>query len=472
MLQATSHDLVQSYHRGQRNLAHEHGQEPLVVDGRLPADLRGTLYYNGPALFSLYDRPYRHWFDGDGAMTAIRFDQGHASGAVRLVQSRGLAAERAAGRPLFSTGATLAPTWRQRLGMRFKNVANTKPMWWNDRLFALYEAGLPTELDPETLATLDETDLDGAIRTNFCAHFHAVPARGKQYNFSLQRGRRNVLHVVEMGLAGGGVRPLVSVPLPVGSASMLHDFIATENHLVFFVSPVGIRIGPALLGLKAPFELLRWRPELGTTVLVIPLDDPTRYRQFETEAFFQYHFLNAHEEGDAIHVDFVHVSDFGAAVGQHTVDQRQASYPTKGRLTRATVRPGSDQLTLRTLWDQPCEFPQVAPGVVTRAQRFAYVLASREGEPQTLLAKHDFHTGQTECVQVGPHQFPSEAVFVPRAAAAVEDDGYLITQVYDASVDRSAAVVYDARDLGKGPLARAWFSHHIPRPLHGTWRGV
>lgn len=467
-MQTASATVVQAYHQGQRDLANEHGFEPLAVDGQLPPDLRGTLYYNGPALFSLFGRPYRHWFDGDGAMTALRFGDGNASGAVRLVEGPDLKAERAAGRPLYSTGATLAPKWRQRLGMRFKNLANTKPLWWNDKLFALYEAGLPTELDPETLGTLGESDLGGIVRKNFCAHFHAVPSRRTAYNFSIKRGRRNELYLYEM--AAGSVRPLVSIPLPIGTGSLLHDFMVTENHLLFFVSPVGMNVGPALLGLKPPFDVLRWRPELGTTVLVVPIDAPDRYRRFETEPFFQYHFLNAFEQGDEIVVDFVHVSDFGAAVGQHTVDERQSSYPTKGRLMRATVRPGRDDVSLQPLWDQPCEFPQAAPSALARPYRFGYVLAALEGEPQTMLAKHDHHTGQTEAVAVGASRFPSEAVFIPRDHALQEDDGYLVTQVYDAVEDRSGAFVYDARDLGCGPLARAWFSHHIPRPLHGTWR--
>ncbi len=72
-------------------------------------------------------------------------------GAVRLVESRQLVEERKAGRALYTSGATLAPQWHRRLGMRFKNAGNTKPLVWNERLFALYEGGLPTEIDPVTL---------------------------------------------------------------------------------------------------------------------------------------------------------------------------------------------------------------------------------------------------------------------------------------------------------------------------------
>ena len=46
------------------DLPREHGFEPLEVEGRLPADLAGTLYRVGPGLFSSFGRRYGHLFDG------------------------------------------------------------------------------------------------------------------------------------------------------------------------------------------------------------------------------------------------------------------------------------------------------------------------------------------------------------------------------------------------------------------------
>src|SRR6266540_3516820 len=54
-----------------RDLPREHGFEPLRVEGQLPADLTGTLYRTGPSLFSSFGERYRHWFDGDGAVSAV-----------------------------------------------------------------------------------------------------------------------------------------------------------------------------------------------------------------------------------------------------------------------------------------------------------------------------------------------------------------------------------------------------------------
>ena len=70
-----------AWHRAFRDLPRQHGFERLAVEGRLPEGLRGTLYRNGPSLFSSFGRRYAHWFDGDGAVSAVRFDAGGASGS-------------------------------------------------------------------------------------------------------------------------------------------------------------------------------------------------------------------------------------------------------------------------------------------------------------------------------------------------------------------------------------------------------
>ena len=79
-----------------RGLDHEHGFQPLRVEGRLPADLRGTLYRNGPARFDIGTRP--HWFDGTGAVSAVRLDGASAIGAVRITHTPSVDADQRATR--------------------------------------------------------------------------------------------------------------------------------------------------------------------------------------------------------------------------------------------------------------------------------------------------------------------------------------------------------------------------------------
>ena len=115
---------------------------------------------------------------------------------------------------------------------------------------------------------------------------------------------------------------------------------------------------------------------------------------------------------------------------------------------------------------------RVAPAVAGQPYRYTYVVAGADGERGELLrnvAKVDVETGHSTTIALGATQYPSEPVFVPRPGAMAEDDGYLLTLVYDAVSHHSHLTVLDARDLQRGPLARAWFDHHIPFTFHGIW---
>ncbi|HEX9227695.1 MAG TPA: carotenoid oxygenase family protein, partial [Arthrobacter sp.] len=50
-----------------------------------------------------------------------------------------------------------------------------------------------------------------------------------------------------------------------------------------------------------------------------------------------------------------------------------------------------------------------------------------------------------------------------------EDDGVVITQVFDARRNRTDVVGLDARDVAGKPLFVGRLTHHIPFCLHGTF---
>ena len=44
-----------------------------ILSGRLPPDLTGVLWRNGPAEHDRFGHRYGHWFDGDGMVQAFTF---------------------------------------------------------------------------------------------------------------------------------------------------------------------------------------------------------------------------------------------------------------------------------------------------------------------------------------------------------------------------------------------------------------
>ena len=461
-----------------RDLSREHGFEPLRVEGTVPAELRGTLYRTGPSLFSSFGKRYGHLFDGDGAVTAVQFGNEHTLGATRLVRSEGLVREHRAGRQLYGGYGTTTPGlkrfWPPAVRSRLKNPANTSILLWSERVFALYEGDLPTEIAPSDLATLGEQDL-GIVVESFSAHPHTVRSRQAIYNFGLRYGRKTILDIYELNGSGGG-RRLAEVPL--AHTTFIHDFGATEKHLVFLAPPVRFDPLRLLFGLDTLDGAMRWRPELGTDVIVVPIDDPERMTRFTIDAFFQWHFLNAYERGNEIVVDVVRFPDlesnnwFGELIEPHKMEPYVA-----GELCRVTLDPGARRGDSEPRWAHPCEFPRVAPGVESTRHTVGWLAAY--GAPvgkyvdclPDAVAKIDIETGRDSLWSSGGGVV-SEPIFVPRrgnGSAHAEDDGWVLALVYDPASDASNVTVLDARDLSAGPLARAWFDHHVPPTFHGAF---
>ncbi len=446
------------------DLQREHGFEPLAVEGALPPELAGTLFRNGPGQFGLGAQRYTHPFEGDGAVTAVRFTNGRALGASRITATAGLAEERAAGRVLYGLSAPWSRRVRNMIAGRDKNTANTSVMIWQDRLFAMVESSPPTELDARDLATLGATDLGGVVRGAFSAHPHRVASRRATYNFGVIQGRKPELVMYELPDVGA-VRELAAVPLP--GPTMLHDFIATDRHLVFFVSPIRVDVPRILLGLGNFETLFRWKPELGTEVIVVPIDRPRDVVRFTTDAFFQWHFVNAWDRDDgAIVVDYVRYPTFGSfgAIGRALRGGRGNALEA-GRYHRATIDVTARTLRSAQIFDRPCEFATLAPGAEGRAHGATYLVLG----DLAAIGKLDARTGAVVAHELPSTQRTTEPLFVPRPGATADDDGHVVALQHDGPTNRAFVAVYDAARLPDGPIARAWFDHHVPITFHGVF---
>ncbi|HEY5947640.1 MAG TPA: carotenoid oxygenase family protein [Kofleriaceae bacterium] len=444
------------------DLPRSHGFEPLEVEGKLPAELRGTLYRNGPGQFGQRGVRYSHPFEGDGAVTAIRFDHGRAFGASKLTETKGLVEERAAGRMLYG----LTVPWLQRmknlLRNRMKNTANTNVMMWQGRLYGLMEAAIPTELDPIDLAMRGESTLDGAVVSMFSAHPHRVASRRAIYNFGLEYGRKTKLHMYELPDVGAA-RHLGAVDLP--GAPMLHDFIATDTHLVFFLSPVRVVLPRMLLQLGGFQDMFRWKPALGTEIIAVPIDRPNEPVRFTVEAFYQWHFTNAFTRGNELVVDYVRYPDFKSFYDIGDLGRGRARTLPEGRGHRAVIDLQAKALRSELVLDRPCEFPTIAPGREGREHAVSY-LALDEVRG---IGKLDAKTGALAEHMLPETQRVTEPLFVPRANATREDDGWLLALSHDEPTSRAFLAVYDAARIPDGPIARAWFDHQVPITFHGTF---
>ena len=456
--------------RGFENLSREHGFVPLRVEGRLPPELRGTFYRNGPGVFDVAGERYRHWFDGDGAVTAVRLDgKGGALGASRLVATPWRDRERVAGRRLFGGyGTPMVRPIREMFFGDAKNPANTSVMIHDARLYALCEGGKPFEISTEDLSTIGESDLDGAITRAFSAHPHRAPSRRATFGFGLGIGKDTDVTCYALP---DGAKAQRMASFSLRGPRMNHDFAVTERHLVFFIAPLTFSVWGMLLK-RGMMNSSKWRAEEGTEIVVVPIDAPNEIVRFIVPAFYMEHVVNAFElPGGSIAVDYIHydhIRDLEDFVGG--IANGAPKRPIESMLRRAIVSPSAKTVRFESLLDEAVELPRVSPLVETAQHRFVYAVSFENAmTPATTILKQDLENGRVERWSPGPEQYPSEAIFVPKEGAETEDDGWLLSLVLDGKSGTSALEVLDARRIEDGAIARCCFDQAIPFGFHGIW---
>ena len=436
-----------------------------VIEGHLPAGLRGRLYRNGPGLMARGGERYHHWFDGDGFLQAWSLADGQASHRGRFVQTEKFQAEQAAGRFLLPAFGTAIPARRPVRGADTLNVANTSVLRQGDALYALWEGGSAYELDPVTLDTRGVKAWSPELRgMPFSAHPKVEPD-GRVWNFGTFNGR---LAVYEIAATGHVRRHAV---LDVKAPAMLHDFAVSQRHLIFLLAPVSMDTAALRQG-SAMVDAMRWAGDQPTRVLVVDKADFGRLRQFEMPACHVFHFGNAWDDGDLLRLDYVQsapLPEYNAASRQIMRGERAERDISTPRVMEIDLRTGRLNLTVRS---EAVEFPVVDPRVVAQRHRFVwYPTAIDTGARWGFngLMRLDIESGARERFSFGLQTVVEEHVFVPRPGGTREGEGWLVGTGYDVQRRQSFLSVFDAMRLADGPVARAWLPYWVPYGFHGRF---
>jgi carotenoid cleavage dioxygenase len=442
--------------------------DDLPVVGDIPADLNGVYVRNGPNPQHEPQGRY-HWFDGDGMVHAVHIADGRASYRNRWIRTDGFLREREAGTALWR--GIMEPWEANPAGAPEKDTANTDLVFHNDRLLALwYRAGTPYAMDAVTLETLGSEDFGGTLRCEVSAHAKVDERTGEMLFFDY--GVKPPY--MRYGVVGpdGVIRHFTGIDLP--GPRLPHDMAITERHSILMDLPLvndprAARVGRFKLffdaGMPSRFGVI---PRYGTAGDV---------RWFEAKPCFIYHSVNAWEEGDEIVMDVCRVckpeprTDLEGPLAQMLAYLRLDAHLHRYRFDLRTGATREESLD-----DENSEFPSINNGLLGRRTRFAYNM--HISPEKTLLfdglTKYDLAGGRSDTYWFGDGRWGSEAPFAPRAgtlgsAEAAEDDGYLVSYVYDEREGRSEVAVLDARDVTAGPVCTIKLPVRVPIGFHATW---
>ncbi len=421
---------------------------PLPITGVLPPDLEGRLLRNGPnPVVVPSDETAYHWFAGDGMIHAIGLGGGGALGyRNRMVRTRALAAK----------AETVPPRGPAE---PIDGPANTHVIRHGGRTLALVESGLPHALTDD-LQRARVYDFDGSLASPMTAHPKLDPDTGELVFFGYDVFGPPFLRAHVADAAGRIVRTR-EIDLP--RAVMMHDFAVTASRVVFYDLPILFDLELAAEGRSIPF---RWMPDAGARIGILPRDGDVEVTWLTIDPCYVFHTVNAYDDGDSIVVD---VLRYDRAFDTPPGGAIASVLPS---LVRWTIDPLGGRVVERRLDDRPVEFPRVDDLVAGRPYRYAYCAAL--GDDPALpsfggLVKYDLRRDESVRFEPGEHAAAGEPIFVRAADGRSEDEGWVLSLVYDASRDASDLVVLDATSFAGPPVATVHLPARVPFGFHGSW---
>lgn len=439
-------------------------------DKPLPDGLSGTLYRNGPALMQRDEQRYQHWFDGDGMLQSFRISGQELVHQGRLVQTKRLTAESAAGRYLWPGFGTAFPNSRAVRQPDDLNVANISVLPLDDELLALWEGGSPYRVDPATLETMGKKIFSPETEgLSFSAH-PRFDTGGRIWNFGYMRGSGKL---VLYELAPQGKLKRVQI-IDAPNADMVHDFVITERYMAFVLTPVRYQASSS----EEPqsfLQQMRWDNAAPVVVMLVDKHSLQPVHQFELDPFFAFHFGNAYEDGNSVRIDVARAPDFEKLM-------KAISNATLGQPTNEMKREQSIQivLDLKSKTARTEALPLFAADFPRFDQRFTgqrtsrlFMMGEADNRPSSSFGFGDLIGFEHQSQDVrrygyAEHVIAEEHLFVASPGGS-EGVGWVLGTSFDSLERKTILSVFDSRAVDAGPICTARLPYHLPIGLHGQF---
>jgi carotenoid cleavage dioxygenase-like enzyme len=441
------------------------------IDGEIPRDLNGTLYRNGPNQKTLPAAGMKalHLFDGDAMIHAIRFEDGVARCRSRYARTESFLREEQEGAYCF--GGLNLKADREIEAPPPSVSPNTNVVPHAGRLFAMVENAPPFEMDPKTLDSIGPWNYDGKmLGLSTTAHPKIDGKTGQMWIHGYQPVEPYIqLYVVE---ADGSVSLAEAHDAPW--PSMMHDFAITENYVIFPLGSMTFDLAPLLEGGRFS-DAVKGHADRNMRFGIRSRDAGSPVSWFEApSAGYLFHPGNAFEEDGKIFMDACTYEDPQGLLD--SLDVVRNAGDSRGFVAHPYLYEfdlSSKTCKETKLSDISAEFPRIDDRLVGYKNRWGYAATAESGDDANGLfrriTKYDREGGPSVNRSPVDGQWVGEPVFVPRAADAEEDDGFILHLLHDARRDESAIEILDARAIDAEPLARLWLDERIPVGFHGNW---
>ncbi|KAB5571770.1 carotenoid oxygenase [Coniochaeta sp. 2T2.1] len=550
-------------------LEEERGPIDIKVHGEIPEWVEGSLFRTGPGVYDI-DTPKgtwrtSHWFDGlaqthrfdiqkadDGKMKvsySSRFQSQHIVDRIRReghrsgysfgqkvdpclgLYSKFMAAWSAMakdpskrGEENVSVAVQINPPIKPEKKLSGQSPGESsapatnghRPSLPKDVWITTDTAGMK-QIDPATLEPIGyvkqdslHPDLKGVMS---CAHPHRDPQNGDFYNYNLEMAKDSTYRIFRVSAATGETEILATIKRAGVKPAYIHSFFLSENFVVLSIpsshlgwNGLGVAWNRNVMDGLQPFD----ESKKTLWFVVDRRHGKGVVAEFQTDAGFFFHTVNAFEERDekdttdstvSLYLDVVQYPNTDMLYGLYMDvildrDGGNANYwdsPAKVKtssthLNRYQVRvplpENKDVLPNPTIKNRKFpvltpklltsiigphsgELPTMNPLFCTKRSRYVYGLAARGfSSIFDTTVKTDIETGDVVYWNSPHGHTPGEAIFVPRPGGTEEDDGVLLIVVLDGHERNSYLLCLDARTMRE--VGRADVPVAIGIGFHGS----
>lgn len=453
---------------GFANIEANFAPSKLKLEGALPNDLKGVFYRNGPGKHERGDIRYQHLFEGDGMVQRFEIGNGEIHHFGRFLETKKYVEEEHAGEFLYAGPETKFKEKKASLNSDTVNVANINTLPVGNDLWALWEAGSASKIDPDTL------DYEGLVNLGegtkygnslkglpFSAHPKVDPT-GDIWNFGLN----HTGHVVLYHLSAKGVLQKVKLVDTGYQGKMLHDFLTTEKHLLLILPSLNTQ-GNRTNRRKGFFSHITFDKSLPLRVMVISKSDFSTVREYELPPGFVFHFGNAWEDKSGVirfdaslypNIDVLHdMSNMMVGNLEHG--------HTNSKLALYELHPNGK--TKHFVSDVYSEFPKVLAHQQTQRNQKLYHISTIENKIwNDAVCSYDLETGKQDMFCFGADYHVEEHIPIkPKNSKNI----YMIGTSLHVPTKRTCLNIFNAEAISKGPITRAWLPHHLPLGFHGCF---
>jgi carotenoid cleavage dioxygenase len=430
----------------------------LKVIGKLPAELDGMFVRTGPNPQFPPKGAY-HWFDGDGMLHGVRVQGGKASYRNRYVRTEGWQEEHRAGKALYDGLLGMPDLKKVAMGKDgYKNTANTALVWYNGQLLALWEGGAPHAIKAPSLETIGPYTFAGKLRHACTAHPKIDPVTGEFLFF----GYQPVKPYVQYSVADAKGVIVRTTAIDISRAVMMHDFAITSRHTLFLDLPVAFEWKRLLRG-ESPFG---YDPKHGARIGIVPRHGKgAEVKWFTISPCYIFHTLNAFDDGDDVVLYACRMKRFPAEITPPEQLSEKEMKEMGSVLYRWRLHLKTGKVKEEAIDDLVADFPRVNETRTGRTTHYGYATTLR----WDALLKYNLTRDTRERHDLGKGRMAGEGVFVPRPDGKGEDDGWVVSYIYDQASGKSEMLILDARDFTAKPVARVLLPARVPFGFHGAW---